>query len=1595
MYIYKNYFTMTHNITSVSKWGIWIFLIFFTTTIIAQSAFVENKGQWNKQIRFRYALPFGSLFAENNGITYNLVNTNDVKISRAHHAYKNPNVPKYIRFHAYKMTFVNAKQVYPIAEEPYNDYENFYIGNDPTKWVYKAQRYKKIKWKNIYPNIDYVLYINDEQSLQYDFVVHPGGVAEDIRLKYEGQDTLMIDKTGKVVVITSVAQMNELQPYAYQWINGQKVDVKCNFLIRNGHLAFQFPNGYNENYTLVIDPVLVFSSYSGSTTDNWGFTATYDELGNGYSAGIVFNTGYPTTLGAYQVNYAGGEPSNPQNPGYYGIGCDIGIIKYSPNGLQRLWATYLGGAVSEELPHSMVCNRSNDLIVMGTTGSSDFPTSANAYDHTYNGGDTTVYDNVIRFSNGTDIFISRLSSDGSQLLASTLIGGSKNDGLNYYGYYMNENIDTSLYYNYADGARGEVICDAAGNIYVGTCTFSPDFPTTPNSFGPNFHGRQEGIAFKFDPNLSQLLWSGYFGGSDKDAIYSLDIDQNNEVYIAGGTTSLNIPTTSGVWHPLSFGGGKCDGFVAHIDASGSNIMAATYIGSDEYDQVYFVRVDKLRNVYVTGQTKAPGTTFIINAAYNTPNSGQFITKLPNSLASPIWSTAFGTGNGKPNISFTAFSVDFCNRVYLSGWGRNWNFTTNEGTYGMQVTNNAYQSQTDGMDFYLMVLADDASHLEYATFFGEIHPNGSSAYCGHDHVDGGTSRFDKRGNIYQSVCASCGYGCNGFPTYPNPGVWSPNNGGMATPSEWVCNNALFKFSFALPLTVADFQAPTVCLNTPTNFTNTSQLATEYYWDFGDGTYSTDTNPTHTYSQAGTYYVTLIANNPTSCNVADTMIRPVVVEALQIQTNDTSVCYGNSITLNASVNGNSFPVTYVWDNQYPIHDTLNSSVANSSLTISPQQNQSYYIVVSDGICTLHDTVHVEVNRVVIQTSPDTTLCPNSTATLQANIVSTTGSVSYQWSPTSAIVSGATTATPVVNPQQNTTYMVTATESHGCTTVDSVHVNIDPFNAQFSSIQPVLCHNQCDGAIQVSVTDPVLPVTYEWSNSGSGSYQQNLCAGTYTVTVTDAIGCSKVIETSFTNPPLLEASIQVLALAQCDPQHANTGSVGAQAWGGTPGYHYQWNTNDTIPVLQNLFAGTYTVTITDHNGCDTVLSAVINDPSPLQITASQQPTSCFGSCDGSAQVFITTQGTPPYNYLWNTQNTSTTIQNLCSGVYSVTVTDAEYCVRVQSVFVQQPDSIQPVINIPDILCYGDTTSIYISDVLGGTPDYTYLWNDGSTNAALHGVGSGVYTVIITDSHQCKDTTQISVIQPSLLESSANVNHTLCSASCNGSINITPNGGTSPYSFEWSNGAHTQNIQNLCEGNYEVTITDAHGCSYIAQYEVANTQYSPLLDAIAQPYVIYHGQSSHLYADANSNLHFVWWPANTLSNGYVQNPIATPDSTTAYIVEITDAFGCTNVDTVVVTVLDVVCGEPYIYVPNAFTPNGDGNNDILYVHADMATDLYFAIYDRWGEKIFETTDASKGWNGTYKGKPLDPAVFVYYLKVTCLNRLQFEKKGNITLIR
>jgi hypothetical protein len=688
---------------------------------------------------------------------------------------------------------------------PSINYYNYFIGNDPSRWASNVHDYAQVTYDELYKGVDMNVYAFGP-NLKYDLIVEPNADASQIKIEFEGLDRLSIEQ-GNLVMSTSIGDFTEQKPYAYQVINGYKSEVPCKFILKGNAISFSISKNYDRSLPLIIDPTLIFSTFTGSTADNFGYTATYDAAGSMYLGGLVHGPGYPVTTGAVQVNYAGG--TGPTPPGHGNdYACDYGIMKLSGAGNDVIWATYLGGS-DNETPHSMVVDNNGDLIIYGRTWSGNFPTTANAYDKTYNGSG--------------DIVVSKISNSGSVLLGSTYIGGSGMDGVNYD---PTEPGHGNLKVNYGDDARGEVITDASNNIYVATCTQSSNFPTTPNAYQTSFGGNQDGCLFKLNPDCSSLTWSTYIGGSNDDACYSLDLF-NGDVFTAGGTMSSNFPATNGTLHS-GFQGGTMDGFVAHFSADGSQLLQSTFLGTSQNDQVYFVKLDKSSNVYVYGQTN--GSYPVTAGAYSNPNSGQFIHKLDPALASTIYSTVFGNGQGSPNISPTAFAVDTCENIYLSGWGgtiyTQWGWFSHTMT-NMPITPDAMQTTTDGTDFYIAVFKKGMVQLQYATYFGGNMPIDEAP----EHVDGGTSRFDKNGVIYQAICGGCG-GYSSVPT--TAGAWSETN------NSFNCNEVGVKLEINLFIVSAALQAyPTAtgCVPLTVGFTNNSVNATQYFWDFGDGQTST--------------------------------------------------------------------------------------------------------------------------------------------------------------------------------------------------------------------------------------------------------------------------------------------------------------------------------------------------------------------------------------------------------------------------------------------------------------------------------------------------------------------------------------------------------------------------------------------------------------------------------------------------------------------------------------------------------------------------------------------------------------------------------------
>lgn len=714
--------------------------------------FIQNKGQWSPSFNYRLSLFQGEMRLAKDKFIYILHEPAYIEAEHQHPSHDNvKNESELFDSHAYEVRFLHANSnVKVIEKQKYPDYQNYFLGNNPKKWATNVEIFGELWYEQLYKGIDMNIY-GIEEGLKYNFMLQPNANPSQIQLQYEGIENICL-KNGNLILKTSFTEVKELAPIAFQIIGGQKIEVPCVYILKNKTVSFSFPKGYDKSYALTIDPTIIFSTYTGSRQDNWGYTATYDKIGNGYAGGVAFDgtigqSNYPT-LGAFQSTYQGNQ--------------DITITKFNSTGNALIFSTYLGGGF-HEVPISMVTDKNDNLFILGMTASTNFPKSIDAYDTTVNGN--------------ADIFITKFSATG-QFLASTFIGGNGEDGINS----DLLNVTQGIKYNYGDDSKGEIITDNIGNCYIVSSTQSADFPITAGCFDSTLVGFQDGIVAKFNFSLTTLMWSSFIGGDNDDIAYSLNLNKlQNVLYVTGGTRSTNFPVSpSGVVHS-SYQGGLTDGFILKLSADGDSLIKGTYIGTSNYDQSYFVRLDKYDNVYVVGQTK--GAYPVVGNVYTNVNSRQFISKLDPNLSSIVASTVFGRSNiNYPNISFTAFEVDDCQNVYIAGWGGDlWTLNPfSAGTIGMPTTSNAYDSTTNNNDFYIMALSENFNSLLYATFLG--------ADSTEEHSDGGMSRFDKKGVLYLAVCAGCG-GTSTFPT--TPGAWSATNNSVN------CNQALMKMNLNIP------------------------------------------------------------------------------------------------------------------------------------------------------------------------------------------------------------------------------------------------------------------------------------------------------------------------------------------------------------------------------------------------------------------------------------------------------------------------------------------------------------------------------------------------------------------------------------------------------------------------------------------------------------------------------------------------------------------------------------------------------------------------------------------------------------------------------
>jgi gliding motility-associated-like protein len=1494
---------------------------------VSAAGFIRNEGQWENNSRFLLNVRDAEIYLETHAFQYFFESHDDVAAYFNHS--NNPHLfnPGVIHQHAVRMEFQGASPHTAVIGNKLKPHHlNFITGNDPGYWKSNVRVFAEVLYTGLYPGVDAKVYQGNESGLKYDFYIAAGADPGHIRMTYSGADRLFL-KNGNLHIKTSVNSWVETKPYAFQRINGVPRDVECEFVINGNTVTFRLGD-YDKNEVLVIDPQLIFSTYSGSSIDNFGHTATFDNSGNLYTAGIVRNPSanpkgrYPTTAGAFQTVWGGGTGSWPQQS----FPCDIAISKYNNDGTELLYATYFGGN-KNDYPLSLVVDDYQQLILLGVTLSGNFPVSSNGYDKLK--------------SDSFDIVVSRFTPDGSALVGSTFFGGNGIDGIN--------SADTLLM-NYADEFRGEVQVTTNGDVIIVSSTRSTDLQTSPGAYQPAKSGMQDGVIARFDSALTTLKNCTYLGKSRHDALYSLDIDNAGNIVVAGGTQSTDFVPSAGFDH-AGYRGGIAEGFVARFNSTLTSLLGIRYWGSPAYDQAYFVKLDPQQNVVVMGQTF--DSISITPNTYNTAKGTIFITKFNPSLANIIFSTQIGNGLALNALSPSAFMVDICGRIYGSVWGGETNLFSRyadlhsnifkSSTSGLPHSADALQPTTDGSDFWFFVLSPTADSLTYATFFGE---NG-----GADHVDGGTSRFDKRGIIYQSVCASCKFGPGGtFPTTPDS--YAPKNFSDR------CSNASIKLDFRQGnILSTDFTITprNGCTDSLYLFKNKSYNGQKFYWYLNGTLADSSYNYSRVITVSGNYTMKLVAVDPTRCNPRDSIIKTFKVSPASNAkfsfTRDT--CSATLFFKNESTVSNNEPLLFTWY----FGDGHTSKDTNPVYRYADSGSYTVKLITSEG-GTCADTA----TRVVVYDSlsyqlkaafgeSDTLKC--EPAWIRIASTGRNGKKFY-WYVNDVLVHTDTTKFDSIAQKGTYRIKLVVEDSMTCLKKDSAERVFTVLPETYTDFDWEL--DSCRLGVQFINQALILPedtAYYFWDfgdgtfSTDSAPYHEYADTGTYMVefSANKQFPCAhttykpvKVLPGNAT----LNASFSLAPMPLCEPDvfTANSKSINADK--------SYWYVND---VLKDSIHTSYS---------DSIKAA------------------------GQLKITLVV-----YN--------ATTCRQ-----YDTTEKVMQVYPSAVAAFKLQRDKCSPNLVFTNLSSSNSQTPVV----------YTWDFGDGQSSSDKDPVheydADGLYTItlITNGGTPCADTaTQVvdykkdgHLLNVDMLFTDS----ILCTPAIVHAI-WTGINGKHVYWLLNDTLVSTDSIYRdtfTREGRFSIklVVTDSNTCIGADTIErfvnislFADAAFIMRRDSCSLD-VLFENQSG------SNSVPFIWYFGDGDSSSKELNPSHTYPKTDYYKVQLIYSPGTFCADTAEHIYYIDGDSSQEVMIPNVFTPNGDGVNDCYWVSGinTKCDEFYIKVYNRWGTVVYETTNSSACWDGTNQGgADIPQGVYYYIIDIKKKNGFKLTDHGTITLIR
>jgi len=532
-----------------------------------------------------------------------------------------------------------------------------YLVGDKSAWVRGLPTYRELAYRNLWPGID-LLFRGRGGTLKYEFHVAPGADVRAIRLAYTGAEGIARGPRGSLLVHTALGALRDARPASYQRLGGRRVAVESRYALSRTRESYGFAlgAGYDRTRPLVIDPGLAYSTLLGGTSGDEGHDIAVDKEGNVYVTGLTASPDYPTTPGAFEPTYNGGD-------------ADAFVTKLNPSGSALVYSTLLGGT-SSDVGDGISVDRDGAVYVTGTTFSSDYPTTPGAFEPTFNGDG--------------DAFVTKLDASGSALSYSTLLGGTN-----------------------FDAAEG-IAVDEAGSAYVAGVTGSGDYPTTPGAPDQTFDNG-EAFVTKLDASGSALAYSTFLGGTDFDASDGIAIDSKGSAYVTGFTQPGDYPTTPGAFEPAFNGNG--DAFVTRIDAPGSALSYSTFLGGTGSDEAHDIAVDQGGEAYVTGITLSadyPTTPGAFEPSFNGGEGDAFVTKLDAAGSALSYSTFLG---GKASDEGFGLAVDGEGRAYVTGITLSTDYPTTPG---------AFERSFNGRgDAFVTKLDASGSALSYSTFLGGV------------------------------------------------------------------------------------------------------------------------------------------------------------------------------------------------------------------------------------------------------------------------------------------------------------------------------------------------------------------------------------------------------------------------------------------------------------------------------------------------------------------------------------------------------------------------------------------------------------------------------------------------------------------------------------------------------------------------------------------------------------------------------------------------------------------------------------------------------------------------------------------------------------